>query len=230
MNQVSAPQTAVFNHAYDWSQIHDRHTYPFALSEGDGEVAQLCRDVAIACNTSLGVVSSNSFFGNDAAGLVNYMRYDPDALFTDSVLKGGPGADPNSLITEIQWGRPAGLGGMASRGGHAWVVYGYNTFLQTQFMMNFGFSGDTDGWYTLDDPYVETDHDMMTRVAPTNVKFVGASVPGDGSPATPYQDLAQASALAPNGTTLIFKAQSVNSFTGLINRPLVLKGINATIH
>jgi hypothetical protein len=64
------------------------------------------------------------------------------------------------------------------------------------------------------------------------VGFVGASSSGTGSPNTPYQNIQQAIANAPNNATLIFQANSVNTFSGsslVINTPLTLKGCNVTI-
>jgi hypothetical protein len=147
----------------------------------------------------------------------------------------GPTADIYSLTEEIQWLRPAGLGGSnASGGGHAWVVHGYNTATDParQFLMNFGWSGSSDGWYTFDNVPFPLNHDMMTRIAPLDmVKFVGG-VEGDGSPGHPYPNIVEAIADAPNGATLIFKAGSDNLFSGaplIIDRPFTLKGKDVTI-
>jgi hypothetical protein len=63
------------------------------------------------------------------------------------------------------------------------------------------------------------------------VKFVGADNSGDGSPNDPYKDIKEAIENAPDGATLIFKAGSVNTFSGtlIINRPFILKGRDVTI-
>lgn len=66
------------------------------------------------------------------------------------------------------------------------------------------------------------------------VKFVGGAVPfsDDGSPSFPYFNIESAMSKAPDGATLIFKANSENHFvaeTLTINRPFTLKGANATI-
>ena len=98
--------------------------------------------------------------------------------------------------------------------------------------MNLGWGGNDNGWYTYDHSPFPDYNDMMTRVAPLNVKFVGASAAGDGSPATPYRNVEEALSKASNGSTLIFKAGSVNLFTAgklVFDRPLVLKGWGATV-
>jgi len=64
------------------------------------------------------------------------------------------------------------------------------------------------------------------------VKFVGPNNPGGGSPNAPYEDIEEAIVFAPNDATLIFKAGSVNTFSGdrlIINRPFTLKGKDVTI-
>ena len=220
---------------YNWSLIKDTHTDP--VDAGDVEVAKLNAQVSVAVNSGLGAWYTGSYFGNDVAALRDHFRYDPDALFTASQHGGGAGPDIDSMTEEIQWGRPAGLGGanLATGGGHAWLILGYDkgTDPNRQFWMNLGAGGYLDGWHTFDDASLFPDYqDMMTRVAPTNVKFVGASITGDGSPSSPYRNIEEALANAPDGSTLIFKAGSVNQFaagTLVIDRPLVLKGWGATV-
>jgi hypothetical protein len=112
------------------------------------------------------------------------------------------------------------------------VVLGYNTITDPnrQFLMNFGWGGGDNGWWVFDDfQHNPAPHDMMTRIAPSNVKFVGAATAGDGSPSSPYLDLAQARTLAPAGSTLMLKASSVNHFVGTIDRHLVINGWKATV-
>jgi hypothetical protein len=212
---------------YNWSVIQDTHADP--PDAGDIEVAQLNAHVAIAVDTTFGLWGSGSFFGNDVAGLEDHFRYDPDATF-DAV------ADIYSLTEDIQWLRPAGLGGSrASGGGHAWVVSGYNkgTDPNREFWMNMGWGGSSDGWYTFDSAPFPVNHDMMTRIAPQDmVKFVGGGVAGDGSPNDPYENIEEAIANASDGATLIFKAGSDNTFSAatlVIDRPFTLKGKDAII-
>jgi hypothetical protein len=75
--------------------------------------------------------------------------------------------------------------------------------------------------------------DLVLGAAPRNVVgFVGAGSSGRGSPNSPYQNIEEAISKAPDNATLIFKADSVNSFSAsplVINRPLTLKGYQATI-
>jgi hypothetical protein len=219
--------------AYDWSIVRDSNTEP--PDAAGSEAAKISAHTAIGVNSDLGVWSTNSYFGNDVAGLTSYFRYDADALYTADPSNGGPGADITTLTTEITWGRPAGLGGSnPSRGGHAWVVDGYDKSGDPNrlFHMNLGWSGSENGWYTLDTAPFPDNHDMMSRIAPTVVRFAAAAgAAGDGSPATPYQNITQAVTAAPAGDTLMLRAGAEYNFSAplVIDRALTIKGFGATI-
>lgn len=142
------------------------------------------------------------------------------------------------MTGEIQWLRPLILDGYQSGGGsgHAWVVYGYNTSTDPnrQFAMNLGWGGSSDGWYSVDQIpggfTIKQRH--VTRIAPNNIRFVGAGTSGNGGPAAPYRDMDEALANAPDGTTLIMLTGSTQAVSGTyatISRPLTLKGYNVTI-
>jgi hypothetical protein len=168
-----------------------------------------------------------------APALTDHFRYDPDVIYN--------AVDTNYMTAEIQWLRPIIFRARdPSRGGQAWVVYGYNTATDPyrQFMMNFGWNGNGDGWYSCDliNPpgwMFSENQGFVKRIAPESVvRFVGSDMVGDGSPADPYRDIDEAVAEAPDNTTLIFQAGSVNTFTGgvlTIDRPLTLEGYDVTI-
>jgi hypothetical protein len=216
---------------FDWSLMTDSPADP--VDPGDQEVAELMRGVTLACDTFLGMLTSNSFFGNDVDALEQNFFYDTDAVHTDAPSNGGPGADITSLTEEVLWGRPCGLGGSNPQGaGHAWVLHGYSTGTDPnrQFWMNYGWSGGQNGWYSLDQGPFAVEHDMMTRIAPVSVKFVREGGSGDGSPGAPYGTVGEAIAEAPAGSTLMFKAGTRHAFTGVISKPLRLNGYGAVIH
>ena len=235
MTQASKTSCADFgNTTYNWGIMRDTNSEP--PDAAGNEAAQISAHAAIGVDSSLGLWSTNSYFGNDVHGLKTYFRYDPDALYTAPPSAGGAGADINSLTTEITWGRLAGLGGSNAAGaGHAWVIDGYDKSGDPNrlFHMNLGWGGDSNGWYTLDTAPLPLDHDMMTRIAPTTVKFVTAPAgsSGDGSPNSPYTGIERAVTVAPDGSTLMLQAGSEYNFAGalVINRPLTLNGFGATI-
>jgi hypothetical protein len=210
---------------YQWNLLQDVHPSP--VPNGDAEVAKLCFHAGVAANMGYGLNVSGS--GSDIFHpLVNNFRYDPDAVLTNS--------DVNRMVEEIRWMRPILMGGYGPLGGHEWVVYGSNLATSPwQFRMNLGWGPDSSGWYSVDNiPEGYNDYqDNVIRTAPLNVvRFVGASVTGDGSPSNPHKDIQEALGAAPDGATLIFKAGSLNTFSAaqlVINRPLTLKGLNVTI-
>lgn len=234
MNQATKQACANFGAAtYDWSIMRDTNTEP--PDAAGNEAAKFSAHTAIGVNSALGVWGTNSYFGNDVAGLTTYFRYDPDALYTKPPSDGGPGADIASMTAEVAWGRVAGLGGSNAKGeGHAWVIDGYDKSGDPNrlFHMNLGWAGGSDGWYTFDSIMFPLNHDMMTRIAPTTVKFAAAAgAVGDGSPSAPYRDITQATASTPVNDTLMLRAGSEYNFSGtlVINRAMTIKGFGATI-
>jgi hypothetical protein len=216
---------------YNWSLMQNRHTDP--VDTGDMEVAKLCYHVAIAVDTGFGIWWSGSDNWRVPGPLRDYFRYDPDVTY-------GP-PDIDDMTEEIEWLRPIGFSGGPP--GHAWVIYGYNkgTDPNRQFKMNMGWDGSSDGWYTLDSipRGIKQNHNQLIRMAPLDVvKFVADLPPGPypdpgrGSPGLPYNHIEEALSRVGDGTSLIFRAGSTNTFAAsslLINRPLTLKGMNVII-
>jgi hypothetical protein len=212
--------------------MQDSYTYEYtnvtSPDTSDAQVAYLDYELGVAVDMDYGVSESSSYANSIPGVLSNHFYYDPSAQDTSS--------DSNQMVLEIQWLRPCIVGG----NDHCWMIYGYNMGTSPwQFMMNLGWGGEDNGWYTLDDvasPQLTTPthiDDFVWDVAPLSVVgFVGASSSGNGSPSTPYQNVQQAITNAPSGATLIFQANTVNTFSGsslVINRPLTLKGYNVTI-
>ena len=232
LTRGTTAHTANFGSAtYNWSLMRNQHTDP--VDTGDTEVAKLCYHVAIAVDTGFGIWWSGSDNWRVPGPLRDNFRYDPDVAY-------GP-PDIGDMTEEIQWLRPIGFSGGPP--GHAWVIYGYNkgTDPNRQFKMNMGWNGGSDGWYTLDNipQGINQNHNQLIRMAPLDVvKFVADLPPGPypdpgrGSPGLPYNHIEEALSRVADGTTLIFRAGSTNTFAAsslLINRPLTLKGANVLI-
>jgi hypothetical protein len=234
-NQLTPHTTALyadFTHTIDWSAMRDSYTKENTNVDSpdyvDSQIAYLDYELGVAVKMDYGVSGSGAFGGDIPGNLTNHFHYDSSAKDTS--------LDTNQMVLEIQWMRPCLVGG----DDHCWMIYGYNMGTSPwQFKMNMGWGGTDNGWYVIDD--VASDQlttpthidDFVWNLAPLNVVgFVGASSSGTGSPNTPYQNIQQAIANAPNNATLIFQANSVNTFSGsslVINTPLTLKGCNVTI-
>lgn len=219
---------------YDWNLMFDRHTG----ETNNAEVAELCLHAGIALEVTWGFVGSETPRGRIDEALETHFRYDEDGRSSETI-------DIEEITEEIQWFRPVSMSGSRiakkkGKVGHAWIIYGYNkgTDPDREFLVNMGWGGYFDDWYTLDNVYgpngvYNLNRCQVTRIAPRDmVRFVGASGAGDGSPDNPYKDIGQALAEAPEGATLIFKAGSDNTFSEdrlVINRRLTLKGKDVTI-
>jgi hypothetical protein len=214
---------------YQWSLMADREGQ--LPPGGDAAVATLSHHAGIAVEMEYGIWGSGASASYVADALEDHFRYDLDATY------GARNID--TMTEEMQWLRPvAFMGWYPQNGGHAWVVYGYNkaTDPNRQFLMNLGWGGPGDGWYSCDNmdldgdgvPDLDMNQHHVTRIAPEDVvRFVGNDNAGDGTPNDPYQDIEEAIAEAQDDATLIFRAGSINTFsvdTLVIDRPFTLKG------
>jgi hypothetical protein len=223
MNQASVSQYADFaSTTYRWDLMHDLPSV--SPDSGDQLAAVVSYHAGISTYMHWGIWLSTAFANNARNGLVDHWRYDSAAVLEV--------VNTDRMTEEIQWLRPVMMGGASAAGGHEWVVMGYDksTDPNRLFLMNIGWGGANE-WHTCDS-FFPNDQDQLTRIAPRDVvKFVGNTVSGNGSPGSPYRDLAEAAANAPSGATLIFKAGSVQSAPAplVITRPLTLKGLNAVV-
>jgi hypothetical protein len=215
---------------YDWNIMTDTQAAPGSAS--NAEMAELSYHAGVAAGMNYGILESATSPANLEIALENHFRYDHDANYAPKNI--------GQMTEEIQWLRPFHFRGTGPRGGHSWVVFGYNWgTVPVQFKMNmgwgWGYSQPPYGWYSCDNvpEGLTIDQAHTTWIAPLDVvRFVGGGNPGDGSPYDPYEDIEEAIALAPSDATLIFRAGSVNTFSGdtlFINRPFTLKGKDVTI-
>ncbi|PWU09019.1 MAG: hypothetical protein C5B50_28115 [Verrucomicrobia bacterium] len=214
---------------YNWSQMLDQ--YSGDADPGALTAAKISFHAGVAVGMDYGLKGSGipeSAAGRISGALALHFRYDPSATW--GIL------NINMLVNEIQWRRPVILVGDSGSVAHCWVVLGYNQRTSPwQFAMNMGWNGSANGWYSVDQVPLGLDYNQTetVQIAPFSaVGFVGSSSSGNGSPSSPYSNIEQALANAANGTTLIFKAGSYNTFSAsqlVLNRPLTLKGMNATI-
>ena len=235
--------TADYTTALDWDAMQDSYdptnsknnliipSSAIPANNAQQQAAYLSFELGVAVSMGFGVQGSGSSDDNIPPALTNSFHYDPSAINISPM-------DANRMVADLQWFRPCAMGGTdpSSGDGHAWVVYGYNTGTSpTQFAMKFGWPQVwANNWYSLDNCQgFTTNQDCLVGVAPLKVVgFVGNSGSGSGSPDSPYQNIQQALGKIPNGGTLVFQANSVNTFSGTsltINQPVTLKGYNATI-
>ena len=231
--------SANYSDPYDWQNMPDDCTGGCTTAEQNA-LAELSYEIGVSVTMNYGVCISTSDLWRLVTGtspLINHFLYHIEATYnSDHEL---PHTYDDRIITELQWFRPVALGGcLNTGGGHAWVALGYNSGVNPpQFLMNMGW-GNPDVWSTRDG--VSGCHNYVTQIAPADgVKFVSDLPPGPypdrgtGSPALPYNHIEEALDSVSADTTLIFRAGSDNLFASsslVIDRPMVLKGINATIN
>ena len=239
---------AYFGDPYDWVNIANQY-----VSDGSGgwldengnpvtqaqiiAAANLSYEVAVAVEMDFGTCGSGAPVGEAVDALQAYFYYDTDAY-------SGSRGEIDELIEEIQWLRPFLMAGCRNEDEtkcHSWVVYGYNQGANPcQFLMNMGWGPGNDDavWYSCDGVDFKYSQMIGVRIAPASaVRFVGPfASPGFvlGSPNCPYQTFKDALSDQdlPDGTVLIFKAGTVQTFDeypAVINKPLTLRGHEVTI-
>lgn len=208
---------------YDWSVMNDVHEDNDGVT--DWEVGKLSHHAGIALGMHYGYFTSVT--GMVRNGMVDHFRYDSDAALVERNV--------NTMVDELQWLRPMEIAGVEAGApiGHSWTVTGYNTSTSPwQFQMNLGWGGGSTEWYSVDGLFPDNQHNTI-RIAPQGVvRFVGNNSPGDGTPASPYEGIDEASQESPDDVTLVFKAGSTHAFAAapaVIDRPMTLKGYDVTI-
>jgi len=215
------------NAIYNWSDMRDtvRTVSPQAQIDA---VAELCfhAGASVEMDYCTGFGCSSGADSWDVPNAIShYFRYDNDAVIQND--------NANILLEELFFIRPIYVRGTS----HAWVCDGYNacdTLILFHWKMGWQFTNDV--WATvsdLDDSTGCVYENHIRYIAPERVvRFIGADNPGDGSPNDPYETLDEALINTTNAATFVFKAGSDNTFSATsitINRPLTLKGVNATI-
>lgn len=224
MNRTEPEQYADFaSTTYRWDLMHDSPASP--PDAGDAAAALLSYHAGISVYMHWGIWGSASWDPHPQNAYVDHWRCAPGVLWENRSIE--------RMTEEIQWFRPVQLGGSGPQGAHAWVVLGYDkaTDPNRLFLMNIGWQGTQYEWHTCDTFFPDS-QTHYTRIAPRDVvRFVGNTVTGDGSPASPHKNLVEALGGAPNGATLIFRAGSVHSISApvVINQHVTLKGYNVVI-
>ncbi len=130
---------------YDWNSMPDNGSSYY--------VALLSYHLGVAVDMDYDPAGSGSFTFSLTYVLPNYFRYSNDIMYySRSYIEtlGGTQAWKDSLINQINLGRPVIYAGYdQSMGGHAFVCDGYDPATD-MFHFNWGWSGSGNGWYTID--------------------------------------------------------------------------------
>jgi hypothetical protein len=152
-NTSGTPITANFgDHVYDWDNMLDEYTYGNYNEAQVNAVATLMRDCGVAADMQYGGSNytengSGAYSTEAAAGLRTYFGIaDAECLERDYYSD----ADwMDKVYTALSEDGPIYYGGASySSGGHAFVLHGYRA--DGMVYVNWGWSGDEDGYYNID--------------------------------------------------------------------------------
>ena len=152
-NTSGTPITANFgDHVYDWDNMLDEYTYGNYNEAQVNAVATLMRDCGVAADMQYGGSNytengSGAYSTEAAAGLRTYFGIaDAECLERDYYND----ADwMDKVYTALSEDGPIYYGGASySSGGHAFVLHGYRA--DGMVYVNWGWSGDDDGYYNID--------------------------------------------------------------------------------
>ena len=132
---------------YDWANMVDRYGYYYpSTAQQNDAVALLMRDCGYAVNMQYSENSSSSTGYAALYAMQNYFQYDAVLL---SKFNEGIESFVRIIKKELTNGFPLYIEGMpeGGRSGHAWVLDGVDK--DGLFHMNFGWNGQSDGYYSL---------------------------------------------------------------------------------
>ena len=132
---------------YDWANMVDRYGYYYpSTAQQNDAVALLMRDCGYAVNMQYSENSSSSTGYAALYAMKNYFQYDAVLL---SKFNEGIESFVRIIKKELTNGFPLYIEGMpeGGRSGHAWVLDGVDK--DGLFHMNFGWNGQSDGYYSL---------------------------------------------------------------------------------
>jgi len=132
---------------YQWANMPNR------LTESNNEVARLMYHCGVALRMDYSPGNSGSYCQTAVKSLASYFKYngnyqtikkhDVDNRFWISALK-----------NEIDAGKPILISGFNNSIGHAFIIDGYRD--EIYFHFNWGWSGDSDGFYYMQNLHAET--------------------------------------------------------------------------
>lgn len=140
---------------YDWENMLCDYSSQSSNATQKTAVATLMRDIGYACGMEYSYDGSGAYDEESLAGMIKHMDYNAKASYEMRSYGNETyynNTQWNALVKgELDKGRPLYYSGAdydPDGGGHAFVCDGYRT--DDYFHFNWGWSGDCDGWYTLD--------------------------------------------------------------------------------
>lgn len=123
-----------------------------SLTFYSSDVSRLMRNIGVAVEMDYGLSGSGTTGDEALHGLVNSFPYRADERVRVRTDYPNAGEWSTKLIQNLRQGFPVYYGGGdgTPAGGHAFLLTGFDTDGSTEFYVNFGWNGNYDGWYTID--------------------------------------------------------------------------------
>ncbi|GHU63085.1 hypothetical protein FACS1894123_05170 [Bacteroidia bacterium] len=149
------------NYSYNWDIMLNRYLGN-STKEARDEIAKLMYHCGLSVQMDYGRTSSASVYDAGAA-LMKYFKYDKGLqLFTRSYYSNEDWK--NIIYKELDAGRPIFYSGLSTEGGHAFVCDGYDS--AGLFHFNWGWDGQLDGYFTIDNITYKYDNDAIVGIQP----------------------------------------------------------------
>jgi len=136
---------------YHWSEMPNEITSTLFgdIDDNEKEIARVLRQIGVALDMDYTPSGSAAYLSDVASALPRYFRYQWSAYYGSRIwMSSSQWVD--LLKAELSAGRPLVYGGTGpAGGGHAFVCDGYNA--SDQFHFNWGWDGDYNGYYSLND-------------------------------------------------------------------------------
>jgi len=162
---------------YSWNQM------PSQIGSSNYQyVATLIFHCAVAVDMEFGPTGSLAYPDKVVPALIDYFDYDDGVQFLQRNYYSGNW--PALLVSELDNSRPILYSGSNGSSGHSFVIDGYQN--SSYYHFNFGWSGQYDGYYYLDD-ITPGDHDFRQKHYATigivpNRCIIGGVVYANGAP------------------------------------------------
>lgn len=131
---------------FDWAHMLNEYKANEYTDEEADAVARLCANGAYACKMNFSPTGSGSYIIDAGIALSKYFGYDPNTYVYDSNYHSQK-EWIDLIMEELNAKRPILYTGFNNNGGHVFVCDGYDG--NGYFHFNWGWSGNSDGYYAL---------------------------------------------------------------------------------
>lgn len=170
---MKIPAIDLKSHTYNWDNMLDVYKKDSYTEEQGREVAQLCYDVAVASKMDFHETGSGTILGIAAYAMREYFGYNKDVKL-EFARNFSEEEWVAKLKNELSQGRPLPFCGASSKGGHCFVIDGYNT--DGLFHVNWGWGGKDNGYFLItsldsDNPGIEGADSKLGFINDQNTLF-----------------------------------------------------------